>query len=86
MVSRRRARELVAVAIGARGRGLGRAELHAHSIEVLPHYDGAAGHTIEGQIEFRRKRTNPVGQRQTGALARHVSHRAYDDGITCLSG
>jgi hypothetical protein len=85
MVSRRPARELVAVAIGARGRGLGRSELHAHSIEVLPHYDAAAGHTIEGQIEFRGKRTNAVGQRQTGALARHVSHRAYDDGIRVIA-
>jgi hypothetical protein len=43
------------------GRPLDRLELQPHSTEMLPHCDAAAGHTIEGQSEFRVTLTNAVG-------------------------
>jgi hypothetical protein len=52
---------------------------------MLPHDGAATGHTIEGNIEFLRKGANPVGEHETGARGRHVSHRAYDDGIRVIT-
>jgi hypothetical protein len=56
-------------------RGLGRLEPHTHSTGLLPHCYGAAGRTIEGQSEVRRKRTDAVRQQQTGARRRRILHR-----------